>query len=102
MADGITDFARKLRVPVSETLSIGADFIVLLDYSEASRARIGGNLFRVRADGEVVWTISLPDASDSITKVQWRDGKLIAWTWWGHMMVVDASDGAVLETVFTK
>jgi hypothetical protein len=81
---------------------MGDDFVVLLDYYEASKAHIYRNLFRLRPDGSLVWTINAAEAHDVVTDVQWRDGNLVAWTWGCYMLTIDKSTGVTLASVFTK
>lgn len=37
-----------------------------------------------------------------VRDVQWREGKLVAWTWGCYMTTLDRSTGTVLESVFTE
>jgi hypothetical protein len=99
--DVVAAFGRRLNIPVAKALALGDDFIVLLDYDEASKAHQYGNLSRISADGALVWTIGLA-ANDVVTNVEWRGENLVAWTWGCTMITVDKSTGAVLESVFTK
>jgi hypothetical protein len=78
--EAVAEFGRRLNIPVAKTLAMGDDFIILLDYYEASKTHLNGNLFRVSADGLLVWTVNVA-TDDLVTNVEWRDGKLIAWTW---------------------
>ena len=97
----MTEFGRRPSIPVAKTLALGDDLIVLLDHHEASKAHVKENLFRVTGDGLHVWTLSVA-VDDLVTDVEWRDGKLIAWTWGCCMITIDQSTGTVLESVFTK
>ena len=101
MIDVVAEFGRRLNIPVAKKLTLDDDFIVLLDYYEAQKTHKSGNLFRVSADGAIVWTIG-EAANDVITNVEWRAGKLIAWTWGCTMINIDPSTGTVLDSVFTK
>jgi hypothetical protein len=100
VADTVAEFGRRLNVRVAKTLALGDDFIVLLDYCQAPRE----NLFRLRADGSVVWTISQPPAMGAVVDVQWRYGRhpLTAWTFGCYMITLDESTGIILESEFTK
>jgi len=100
--DVVAEFGRTLNVPVAKWLPIDSDFIVLLDYFKASQAAMVHNLFRLRADGTVAWTISQPEAMGAVTAVDWRSGKFTAWTWGCYMLVIDERTGRVLSSVFTK
>jgi hypothetical protein len=114
MIDVVAEFGRRLNIPVAKTLALGDDFIVLLDYYAASKAHQYGNLFRISADGTVVWTIGVaandptpapeayPLSYDTVTNVEWRAGNLMAWTWGCAEITIDKSTGAVLASVFTK
>jgi hypothetical protein len=105
MIDVVTEFGRRLNIPVAKTLALGDDFIVLLDYHEASKAHQYGNLFRISADGTVVWTMGVAandPVNDLVTNIEWRAGNLMAWTWGCAEITIDKSTGAVLASVFTK
>jgi hypothetical protein len=85
---------------LAKTLALGDDFIVLLDYYEASKAHIYENLFRISANCAIMWTMSL--TGNGVTKVESRGGNLFAWTWGTCMIRVDKSTGTVVDSVFTK
>lgn len=89
-------------VHVSRTLTCGDDYIVLLDYYEASRSRFWPNLRRVKSDGTVVWAKCAPRSSDIFTDVAWCDGLLVAWTWECFRITVDQETGKPVEVLFTK
>jgi hypothetical protein len=72
--------AQAIGVRVSKALPCGDDHIVLLDYQEASQSKVWANLRRVRSTGDIVWAASTPSSSDIFTDVDWRDGRLVAWT----------------------
>jgi hypothetical protein len=93
---------RATGVRASKTLPCGDDYIILLDYYQSSQAKLWANLRRVRATGEVVWMASAPSSSDIFTDVDWRDGRLVAWTWECFMVAVDHDTGRPGEVVFTK
>jgi hypothetical protein len=101
VTDVVLEFRRRLGIPVAKSLTLDDGFIVLLDYYEASKTGATGNLLRLRADGSLVWAVSR-DARDLVTDVQWREGKLVAWTWGCYMITLDRSTGTVLESAFTK
>ena len=93
---------RATGVRVSKALPCGDDHIVLLDYHEASQSKVWANLRRVRSTGDVVWAASAPNSSDIFTNVDWRDGRLVAWTWECFMITVDQETGRPVEVIFTK
>ena len=93
---------RTTGVPVCKTLSCGDDHIVLLDYDQASRSRLWANLRRVKSGGDVIWAASAPGSSDIFTNVDWRDGRLVAWTWQCFMITVDHETGKPIDVLFTK
>jgi len=99
--DVVAEFRRRLNIPVAKALALGDDFILLLDYYEASKAHQYRNLSHISADGALVWTISLA-ANDLVTNVEWRGESLVAWTWGCTMITVDKSTGTVLDSAFTK
>jgi hypothetical protein len=105
MIDVVAEFGRRLNIPVAKTLALGDDFIVLLDYYEASKAHQYGNLFRISSDGTVVWTIGVAandPGYDVVTNVEWRAGNLLASTWGCATLTIDKSTGAVLDSAFRK
>ena len=93
---------RATGVRVFKTLPCGDDYIILLDHYEASQAKLWANLRRLKMTGEVVWMASALGSSDIFTNVDWRGGRLVAWTWESSMMTVDHDTGRVGEVVFTK
>jgi len=93
---------RATGVRVCKTLPCGDDYIILLDYYEASQAKLRANLRRLKMTGEVVWMASAPGSSDIFINVDLRGGRLVAWTWEGFMMTVDHDTGRVDEAVSTK
>jgi hypothetical protein len=93
---------RATGVRVSKALPCGDDHIVLLDYYQASQSRVWANLRRLKSNGDVVWAASTPSSSDIFTEVDWRDGRLVAWTWECFMITVDQETGRPIEVVFTK
>jgi hypothetical protein len=93
---------RATGVRVSKALPCGDDHIVLLDYYQAAQSSVRANLRRVKSTGDVVWAASTPSSCDIFTMVDWRDGRLVAWTWEGFMITVDQETGKPIEVVFTK
>jgi hypothetical protein len=93
---------RAVGVRVSKVLPCENDYIVLLDYCDASQANVTDNLRRLRSDGEVVWAATAPNYSDIYINVEWQYGRLMAWTFGCYMVTVDPKTGRSLEKVFTK
>ncbi len=93
---------RAVGVRVSKVLPCENDYIVLLDYCNASQANLTANLRRLRPDGEVVWAASAPNYSDIFINVEWQYGRLIAWTYGCYMVTVNPNTGRCVEKVFTK
>jgi hypothetical protein len=93
---------RATGVSVAKVLPCEGDYIVLLDYHQASQVRLWANLRRARSNGDVVWAASTPSSSDMFTDVEWRDGRLIAWTWECFMITLDPGTGQFVEKVCTK
>jgi hypothetical protein len=102
MADVADLLERATGVRVSKTLPCGDDHIVLLDYYQASQSKLWANLRRVKSAGDVVWASSAPGSSDIFTNVDWRGGRLVAWTWEGFMITVDQETGKPVDLLFTK
>ena len=93
---------RATGVRVSKVLPCGDDHIILLDYFQASQSRVWANLHRLKSTGAVVWEACTPSSSDIFTDVDWRDGRLVAWTWEGFMITVDQETGRPVEVGYTK
>ena len=102
MVDIVDLQERATGVHVSKTLPCGDDHIVLLDYDQASQSKLWTNLRRVTAAGDLVWGASAPSSSDIFTNVDWRDGRLVAWTWQSFMITVDHETGKPIGVLFTK
>jgi hypothetical protein len=102
MADIADLHERATGVHVSKTLPCGDDHIVLLDYDQASRSKLWANLRRVKSTGDVVWAASTPSSSDIFTDVDWRDGRLVAWTWECFKITLNQETGRPIEVLFTK
>ena len=93
---------RATGVHVAKVLPCEGDYIVLLDYHPASQVGLSANLRRARSNCYVVWAASTPSSSDLLTDVEWRDGRLIAWTWECFMITVDLGTGQFVEKVFAR
>ena len=102
MADVAELQKRATGVRASKTLPCGDDHIVLLDYYQASQSKVWANLRRVTSAGAVVWAASAPGSSDIFIDVDWRSGRLVAWTWQGSMITVDQETGKPIGIHFTK
>lgn len=102
MPDAVHEYCDKVGVPASKVLPCGDDWIVLLDYYQASGAKVLNNLVRLKPDGGLVWRICSPRSGDTFTNIEWRDGRLAAWTWQGYSMAIDHDSGRASEVVFTK
>jgi hypothetical protein len=93
---------RATGVRVVKVLPCADDYIVLLDYHDASQARLWANVRRLRSGGNIVWAASPPSSTDIFTEIEWRDGRLVAWTFECFMIDIDPNTGRVLEKLFTK
>jgi hypothetical protein len=100
--DVVAEFGRRLNIPVAKTLALGGDFIVLLDWRKAYEVWILRNLFQLRADGTVVWTISQPEPMGAVVAVELQYGTLLAWTWGCYMLHINERTGKVDHSEFTK
>jgi hypothetical protein len=102
MADAAGRHEEATEVDVSKTLPCSDGHIVLLDYYQASQSKVWANLRRINSSGQVVWAASPPNSSDIFTNVEYRDGRLVAWTWGGFMISIDQETGKPIEALFTK
>jgi hypothetical protein len=75
--------------------------IVLLGGPIVGRFR---NVLRVSATGSVVWQAELPDvdSSDAYVSLQWMQTVLVANTLSGYSVRLDAENGRIVDTIFTK
>jgi hypothetical protein len=55
VTDVVVEFGRRTGIPITKSLALEDGFIVLLDYYETSKTDSLENLFRLDADGSVVW-----------------------------------------------
>jgi hypothetical protein len=76
------------------------DLIVLVGWSAPSHGAFR-NLLRVSPEGVIVWA-DLPTERDSYVSVEWRDASLMANSWNGFRVEIDAGTGLPLQSVFTK
>ena len=102
MADIADLHERATGIRVAKVLPCGDDHIVLLDYYEASRAKVRANLRRVTSTGDVVWAASPRSSSDIFVNVDWRDGNLAAWSWECFSITVDPETGKLIDVTFGK
>ena len=56
----------------------------------------------MKSTGDVVWAASTPGSSDIFTDVDWRDERLVAWTWECFKITVDQETGRPVDVLFTK
>jgi hypothetical protein len=96
------ELGRKFHLPVADVLKLEGDFIVLLDPQKADEASMPHNLFRLRADGTVVWTISQRGSMGVVTKVEWQYGSLLAWASRGYILTLNERSGKVRKAIFVK
>ena len=102
MSDSADSHESASGIDVSKTLPCSDGQVVLLDYYQASQSKIWANLRRLTSTGELVWAASAPNPGDLFTNVDYRDGRLVAWTWEGFMITIELATGKPLEAIFTK
>jgi len=90
-----------MSLPVTKTIEMDGDFIVLLDPEKSHERWTLHNLFRLRTDGTIVWTIHQSEALGHVRNVELEYGRIIAWTW-THMLEVNKRNGKIKESWFTK
>lgn len=91
------------RVQSASKLEETDDVIVLLDFASKTAPYRFSNLLRCRKDGSVVWRADLPvSGADAYTEFEWRNSKLLAFSWSGFTVEVDVSSGSIKEKIFTK
>lgn len=83
-------------------LPIESDFIVVFDYAEAANLHLWANLWRVDAQGNVLWRAEAPYSPNYFVNAHLEGSGIRAWTWACYLCRIDASTGNVLEAVFTK
>jgi hypothetical protein len=77
------------------------DAIVLVAWSVSSQGAFR-NLLRVSTDGAIVWRAGLPTDRDSHVSVEWVGARLMANSWSGCRVEIDADTGHPVQSVFTK
>jgi len=97
----LEDLTESIGVPVAATLPVEGDLIVLFDYYEARQKHVWDNLMRVSPDGTIVWRASPSSSTARFTKIEWREGTLMAWTE-DCILRLDAASGRILESTFMK
>jgi hypothetical protein len=75
---------------------------VLLDYVWAKKNQVHANIRRVDPAGEIVWAAETRSSSDVFTDVDWSGDRLVAHTWEGRVITLDADIGVEVESAFTK
>jgi outer membrane protein assembly factor BamB len=94
-----------LGAPVSDVKAIpGTErAVVLLDYISRSSGPFQ-NLACVDEDGQVVWTASLPSASNTDAYVSFELGRetIFANSWSGYQVQIDLLSGSIRDKSFTK
>lgn len=88
---------KELPVILAFSLPSSDDCVVLLKYSAGSQ-----NLVRCRPDGSIAWQAELPGSEDAYTRVEWANQGLIANSWYGYRVQLDAETGRILSTEFVK
>ncbi|WP_374008771.1 hypothetical protein [Leifsonia sp. LS-T14] len=80
----------------------GTGAFVLLEPPKATGRT--SNLVRVDSDGLVIWRAQLPEGepTDSFVEFGESSGDVLASTWSGRHLVIDAASGQVLRDRFTK
>ena len=81
---------------ISTSLDIpgSRDKVLMLQYSESFP-----NILRCRADGSIVWQAELPGREDVYTNLEWKDGRLHAFSRSCRSVVLDEASGKILPSI---
>ncbi|HEY1933181.1 MAG TPA: hypothetical protein VGG99_14295 [Acetobacteraceae bacterium] len=82
-------------------MPVDGDCVIMLD-PDASKERVFRNLLRVECNGRQRWLAELPADPDTFLDVQREGEALMARTWSGFRMRVDAASGKTRSQEFTK
>ena len=90
-----------------EVLPVSGDCIALLDYSAGPRSGAFANLVRFAHGQGIVWRAAPPglgtqDGFDAYIAMSLKRGELEAHSWSGHRVILDANNGRITATEFTK
>ena len=95
--------------PVADVVPLpdSEDCLVLLDYYSGRGIKNFQNLLRYRHGKGIVWKAPLPPAppdnmEDAYVSMGWYGGNLIASSWSGFAVTLDAATGRILGVEFTK
>jgi hypothetical protein len=75
--------------------------LVLFDPCD-SREPTPNNLAFVHQSGHVIWYAELPQSHDCYVEFEIRAASLMAWTFGGYRVELNAKTGGILRSTFTK
>jgi hypothetical protein len=88
LSDELPTYEISMAAPVPNS----EDIIVMLKYIAAFR-----NVFRCKPDGSVLWQAELPTNTDDVyTNIEWKGGKLTAYSRSCNSVVLDVTTGKIL------
>ena len=78
------------------------DAVVLLDHMAGPKNF--ANLIRLAPDGRVLWRLAPPEGStnDAYVDLRWRGDQLLANSWSGYLVRIDAASGQMTSSEFVK
>lgn len=79
----------------------GAQCVLLLD-PDSSKQPVFENLLCINKEGDVVWTAKLPDSPDAFVRISLEGKMILANSWSGFLLKLDAHTGKEIERVFVK
>ena len=102
-ADGSMSWSdyRGEKVRAALPLAGGARCVILLD-PNASEKGAFKNLFCAERDGTIAWTAELPETHDAFVNVQMGEDGLLAYSWSGFNVTLNATTGQAIRYEFTK
>lgn len=89
-------------LPVSVAIPLSRERCIILLSPESSTEPTFENLLCVTARGDLVWQAKLPSSHDAYVNVRLEDGCVIASSWSGYSVRIDADTGELVKQVFTK
>jgi hypothetical protein len=87
----------KSAIPIDQ----GRKCIVLMN-PDANMNNEFRNLKCIDESGAVIWIAKLPSIPDVFLDIETHHGNVLAKTWSGHSILIDAHSGIELRRVFTK
>ncbi|MBY0273458.1 MAG: hypothetical protein K2X02_08675 [Alphaproteobacteria bacterium] len=101
------NFSKELDYPIQSIIYLENKQYLIVLYDRDSNIRKWGqfpNIICLDSKGEKIWTVELPttDTGDSYSRMQFKNGKLIADSWCSFSCEINVNTGKIIESIFTK